>query len=203
AQAAAGLDHPGIVPVHEAGEADSICYIVSAYCPGNSLADWLQQQQQPVAPRTAAALVARLAGALAYIHGRGILHRDLKPANVLLAPPMESEGGQGPADLPFLPKLTDFGLARCPEQEVALTRTGELVGTPSYMAPDQASEGAQGDTPASDVHGVGAILYALLTGRPPFAAPTVLETLEQVRKDDPVAPRSLNRRVDRDLETIC
>ncbi len=203
AQAAAGLDHPGIVPVYEAGETDSICYIVSAYCPSNSLAEWLQQQQEPVTLRTAAALAAHLARALAYIHSRGILHRDLKPSNVLLATQTENEEGQRHPDLPFLPKLTDFGLARSLDQENGLTRTGDLVGTPSYMAPEQTDGRSERITSATDVHGLGAILYTLLTGRPPFIAPTMLQTLEQVRNNDPIPPRRLNRRVDRDLETIC
>jgi serine/threonine-protein kinase len=125
-----------------------------------------------------------------------VLHRDLKSGNVLLEWPAGASG-------PPVPHVADFGLARLLDQDSGLTRTGDLVGTPSYMAPEQASGGSTGVTTATDVHGLGAILYALLTGGPPFAGPTVLQTLEQVKEREPEPPRRLNPKVDRDLETIC
>jgi WD40 repeat protein len=193
AEAAARLDHPNIVPVYEVGEHDGQPYLAERYVEGGPLSRHLDRFRDE--PRTVAALVAALARAVHHAHQRGVLHRDLKPGNVLL------EWRAGDA-APPVPHIADFGLARLVDQDSGLTRTGDLVGTPSYMAPEQASGGAT-ITTATDVHGLGAILYALLTGRPPFSAPTVLQTLEQVKGREPEPPRRLNRKVDRDLETIC
>jgi WD40 repeat protein len=193
AEAAARLDHPNIVPVYEVGEHDGHPYIAGRYVEGGPLSRHLDRFRD--APRAAAGLVAALARAVHHAHQRGVLHRDLKPGNVLL------EWRAGHAGAP-VPHVADFGLARLLDHDSALTRTGDLVGTPSYMAPEQASGGAA-ITTATDVYGLGAILYALLTGRPPFAAPTVLETLERVKGREPDSPRRLNSKVDRDLETIC
>jgi WD40 repeat protein len=194
AEAAARLDHPNIVPVYEVGEHDGQPYIATRYIEGGALSRHLDRFRED--PRTAAGLVAVLARAVHHAHQRGVLHRDLKPGNVLL------EWPSGHADKPVA-YLADFGLARLLDQDSALTRTGELVGTPSYMAPEQASGGAATITTATDVHGLGAILYALLTGRPPFTGPTVLETLERVKGREPDRPRRLNPKVNRDLETVC
>jgi WD40 repeat protein len=194
AEAAARLDHPNIVPVYEVGEHDGQPYLAARYVEGGSLSRHLGRFRGD--PRAAAGLVAALARAVHHAHERGVLHRDLKPGNVLLE---WRDGHAGPP----VTHVADFGLARLLDQDSGLTRTGELVGTPSYMAPEQASGGAAAITTATDVHGLGAILYALLTGRPPFAGPTVLDTLEQVKGREPDAPRRLNPRVDRDLQTIC
>jgi serine/threonine protein kinase len=203
AQTAAGLDHPGIVPVHEAGEAGPICYIVSAYCSGSALNKWLQEQRGPVAPRTAAALAAELAEAVAYTHGRGILHRDLKPANVLLAPRAESKEDPGPSDLPFVPKLTDFGLAKCLEANLIETRTSVLLGTPLYMAPEQADGRLAEVGSATDVYGLGTILYEMLTGRTLFTGISVAAVLDQVRTQEPPPLRRLRPDVPAELAVIC
>jgi WD40 repeat protein len=194
AEAAARLDHPNIVPVYEVGEHAGQPYIAVRYVQGGPLIRHLERFCDD--PRAAAGLVAILARAVHHAHERGVLHRDLKPGNVLL----EWRAGD---TAPPVPYVADFGLARLLDQDSGLTRTGDLVGTPSYMAPEQASGGAAAITTATDVYGLGAILYAVLTGRPPFAGPTVLETLEQVKEQEPASPRRLNAKVDRDLETIC
>jgi WD40 repeat protein len=193
AEAAARLDHPNIVPVYEIGEHDGQPYLAQRYVEGGPLSRHLGSFRDD--PAAAAGLVAALARAVHHAHQRGVLHRDLKPGNVLLE---WRPGVSGPPT----PHVADFGLARLLDQDSALTRTGDLVGTPSYMAPEQASGGAA-ITTATDVHGLGAILYALLTGRPPFTGPTVLDTLEQVRRREPDRPRRLNAKVDRDLDTVC
>jgi WD40 repeat protein len=194
AEAVARLDHPNIVPVYEVGEHDGQPYLAVRYVEGGSLSRHLDRFRDE--PRAAAALVATLARAVQHAHERGVLHRDLKPGNVLL------EWRTGDAGLP-VPHVSDFGLARLLDHDSGLTRTGDLVGTPSYMAPEQASGGAAAITTATDVHGLGAILYALLTGRPPFAGPTVVATLEQVRQREPDRPHRLNPKVNLDLETVC
>jgi WD40 repeat protein len=181
----ARLRHPNIVQVFEAGEQDTLPFLVLEFCEGGSLARRLGGKPQP--PRAAAALVAQLARAVEHAHGAGVIHRDLKPANVLL-----TADGQ--------PKVSDFGLAKAERPE--LTATGALLGTPSYMAPEQADGGRQVG-PAADVYALGAILYELLTGRPPFQGATALETLDLVRRQEPVPPRRLQPKVPLDLETIC
>jgi tetratricopeptide (TPR) repeat protein len=211
AMAAAGLDHPNIVPVYEAGEAGPICFIASAYCPGITLAAWLRLRDRPVPPRSAAGLVATLAEAVAHAHRRGVLHRDLKPSNVLLER-QSAAAGDWHGDEPgrdLVPRVTDFGLAKLladgPAADATLnpTQHGVLVGTPSYMAPEQA-EGRPGAVgPAADVYSLGVILYEVLTGRPPFQGDSVLDTLVLVRTQDPLPPSKLSPRVPRDLETIC
>jgi formylglycine-generating enzyme required for sulfatase activity len=189
ARATAGLRHPHLVPVHDVGEDGAVCYLVTEYCPGGSLSDWLRGRPEPLGPRQAAELVARLARAVAYLHEHNVLHRDLKPANVLL----EEDG---------TPRITDFGLARLLDGDGQGTQTGQAVGTPSYMAPEQA-EGRKDVGRAADVYGLGAILYELLTGQPPFRGATRAETLRRVVAEDPVPPRRLRPGVPRDLETVC
>jgi tetratricopeptide (TPR) repeat protein/predicted Ser/Thr protein kinase len=188
AETVAGLRHANIVQVHEAGDVDGRPYFTMEFVEGGSLAQKLAGTPQPA--RQAAALVARVAEAVHAAHQRGIVHRDLKPGNILLT----ADG---------TPKLTDFGLARRLEGTAALTQSGVPVGTPSYMAPEQAEGKAHAVGPAADTYALGAILYELLTGRPPFRAETAAETLRQVVSQDPVPPSRLNAAVPRDPETIC
>jgi len=207
ARAAAGLDHPNIVPVYDAGEIGPVCYIASSYCPGVTLAEWLRQRTEPVPFADAAELVARLADAVQHAHSRGILHRDLKPANILLSPDRD-DAGRLPSSELRAPKITDFGLARVLEGADGAappdpTRTGVALGTPSYMAPEQAEGKLDRLGPATDVYALGAILYELLTGRPPFRCESELDTILQVRSADPVPPPRLRPKTSRDLETIC
>jgi eukaryotic-like serine/threonine-protein kinase len=201
AQAAAGLDHPNIVSVYEAGEAGPVCYIASAYCPGITLADWLKARTEPVPVRTAALLLTALANAVHHAHSRGVLHRDLKPANILLEETGEDADGSPRTPIP---KITDFGLAKLLEgTEHGLTRSGAIVGTPNYMAPEQACGRTREVTTAVDIYALGVLLYEILTGRPPFEGTTPLETLRKVESEEPVSPGRLRPRLPHDLETIC
>ncbi|MEQ8786311.1 MAG: protein kinase [Pirellulaceae bacterium] len=188
AEAAARLDHPGIVPVYEVGQCDDQHYYSMGYVDGQSLAG--RAADGPLPPVEAAGLVRAIAEAIGYAHERGIVHRDLKPGNVLL-------------DATGQPRITDFGLAKHTERDSQLTGTGQILGTPSYMPPEQASGNSDKIGPLSDVYSVGAILYFLLTGRPPFQSANVVETLRQVMDSDPVAPRRLNPQIPLDLENIC
>ena len=188
AEAAAHLDHPGIVPIYEIGQHEGQHFFSMGYVDGCSLAD--RVKGGPLPPIKAAEIVRKIADAIAYAHAHGVIHRDLKPANVLLDPNGE-------------PKVTDFGLAKKVNDDGGLTRSGDIMGTPSYMPPEQAA-GRQGEVgPLADVYSLGAILYCLLTGRPPFQAASPLETLLEVTRREPVRPTMLNSRVPEDLETIC
>jgi tetratricopeptide (TPR) repeat protein len=189
AEAVARLRHPNIVQIYAIGEQDGLPYFSLEFVEGGSLADRLNGTPQPWRP--AAELVATLARAMHAAHQQQIVHRDLKPGNVLL-----TADGQ--------PKITDFGLAKRLDATVAArTQSGAIMGTPCYMAPEQAAGHASEVGPAADVYALGAILYELLTGRPPFQAATVWDTLEQVQTQEPVPPRRLQPKVPRDLETIC
>lgn len=201
ARAAAGLSHPNLLAVYEAGEEAGLCYIASAYCPGPTLLTWLRMQPTLPPPRSAAALVAALAEAVQHAHDHGVLHRDLKPANVLLHVP-EGETPSSASGI-GVPMICDFGLAKLLESGEDSTRSGAIVGTPSYMAPEQAGA-VRGHVQAqADIYALGAILYELLTSRPPFQGTSVSETLYLIRHQDPVGPRRLQPGVPRDLEAVC
>jgi serine/threonine-protein kinase len=187
AEATASLHHSNIVHIHEVGEIDGLPYFSMEYIEGHSLAQRLSEG--PLRSKAAAQYVSALARAIQHAHEHNILHRDLKPSNVLL-------------DREDRPHITDFGLAKRLNADSGQTRTGAVLGTPGYMAPEQAA-GSKQLTPAVDVYGLGAILYELLTGRPPFRAESPLDTVLQVLDRDPAPPRLLNPNVDRDLETIC
>jgi tRNA A-37 threonylcarbamoyl transferase component Bud32 len=193
-EAAARLQHPNIVQVFEVRQQQGRTALVLEYVEGGNLAQKLAGRPQP--PREAARLVETLAWAMAYAHGRGVIHRDLKPSNVLLGGADQSPLAQ------CVPKISDFGLAKLAEGGASLTRTTDVLGTPSYMAPEQTGKGEKIGPPA-DIYALGAILYELLTGRPPFLGQGVLDTLEQVRGQEPVPPTRLNAKVPRDLETVC
>jgi TolB-like protein/predicted Ser/Thr protein kinase len=188
AEAAASLEHPGIVPIHEVGERDGSCYFSMKFIEGGQLDEIARGEPMPI--RQAAELIAKVARTVHYAHEHGILHRDIKPGNILL-------------DAKGKPHLTDFGLARLLESESTITRTLEVMGTPSYMAPEQAAGESAKLTYATDVYGLGAVLYQLLTGHPPFAGGTTYETIRLVLNTDPRPPRLWSRKVDRDLSTIC
>jgi tetratricopeptide (TPR) repeat protein len=218
AQAAARLNHPNIVPVHESGTTDGVPYVVSDYCPGVSLAGWLRALEGPVPWTDAVRLVAALARGVQHAHARGVLHRDLKPANVLLAmtepdnPPAPGPtSGEAPTPAASahllaasVPRIADFGMAKLVLDSAAPhTTTGVIRGTPAYMAPEQVSASPRDVTTAIDVYALGAVLYELLTRRPPFAADTPLATLDLVRTRAPIPPRALRAELSADLETVC
>ena len=182
--------------VHDAGEVDGVAFIAAAYCRGVTLANWLESRPDGVPVSRAAVILAQLVDGVEHAHRRGVLHRDLKPANVML----ESPAGDGDP----VAKILDFGLARTlGDVDANLTATGAILGTPNYLAPEQADGKLAPVGPAVDVHSLGAILYELLTKRPPFVSDNALETLRQVRMTEPIPPRKLWAQIPRDLETIC
>jgi hypothetical protein len=187
-EAAARLEHPNIVPIFDVGEHQGQPYFTMPLVEGTTLARRLAEG--PLPPREAATLLAPIARAVDFAHRAGVLHRDLKPSNILI-------------DRQGRPLVGDFGLAKRIDIEAGLTLSGMLVGTPSYMAPEQATGRPEKVGPAGDVYGLGAILYQMLTGRPPFQAATALDTLLLVREQDPIPPRLLNPKVDRELEMIA
>ena len=188
AEAAASLDHSGIVPIYEVGEGDGSCYFSMRFVEGGQLDEVIKRE--PMLLRHAAELIARLARTVHHAHEHGILHRDIKPGNILL----NAEGE---------PLLTDFGLARLAESGSTITRTLEVMGTPSYMAPEQAVGNNAAISSATDVYGLGAVLYQLLTGHAPFAGGTTYETIKLVLDTEPRQPRLWNRKIARDLSTVC
>jgi WD40 repeat protein len=195
AEAVARLQHPNIVQIYEVGEHDGLPYLALEFKTGGSLAQKLDGT--PLPARQAAELLQTLAQAVHHAHQHGIIHRDLKPANVLLT------GGPGTPLGQSTPKITDFGLAKKRDDPSGPTPDFAILGTPSYMAPEQAAGHVRAITARTDVYALGAILYELLTGRPPFRGETIADTLELVRTHDPVSPRRLQPKVPRDLETIC
>jgi len=188
AEAAARLEHPGIVPIHEVGERDGSCYFSMKFIEGGQLDEVAKREPMPI--RRAAELIAKVARTVHYAHEHGILHRDIKPGNILL-------------DAKGEPHLTDFGLARLVESESSVTHTLDVLGTPSYMAPEQAVGNNAAVTGVTDVYGLGAVLYQLLTGQPPFAGGATYETIKLLLDTEPKQPRLLNPKIDRDLSTVC
>ncbi|MBI1324763.1 protein kinase [bacterium] len=188
AEAVALLDHPGIVPVYEVGDHDGQRYFSMRLIDGGNLAEELGKFEND--PRATAALLVEIAEAVQHAHSRGILHRDLKPANILI----DSAGH---------PHITDFGLAKRIEDDLEMTATGQVMGTPAYLSPEQALGHKGSITTATDVYGLGAIFYALLTGKAPFTGETVFEMLDAVRAQTPERPTKYNARIPRDLETIA
>jgi serine/threonine protein kinase/TolB-like protein/Tfp pilus assembly protein PilF len=188
AEAAARLEHPGIVPIHEVGERDGSCYFSMKFVEGGQLDEVARREPIPI--RRAVELIAKVARTVHYAHEHGILHRDIKPGNILL-------------DAKGEPHLTDFGLARLVESESSVTHTLDVLGTPSYMAPEQAVGNNAAVSSVTDVYGIGAVLYQLLTGQPPFAGGATYETIKLLLDTEPKKPRLLNPKIDRDLSTIC
>src|SRR5215467_7102788 len=188
AEAAARLEHPGIVPIHDVGERDGSCYFSMKFVEGGQLD--AVAKREPMSIRRAAELIAKVARTIHYAHEHGILHRDIKPGNILL-------------DTKGEPHLTDFGLARLVESDSSVTHTLDVLGTPSYMAPEQAVGNNAAISSATDVYGIGAVLYQLLTGQPPFAGGATYETIRLLLDTEPRQPHLWNSKIDRDLSTIC
>ena len=188
AEAAARLEHPQIVPIYEIGERDGSCYFSMQFIEGGQLDQILKRE--PMSPRRAAELLVKIARTVQFAHEHGILHRDIKPGNILV-----DKNGE--------PHLTDFGLARLIEQQSTVTNSFDVLGTPSYMSPEQAAGRTKELAPAADVYSLGAVLYQILTGEPPFAGGTTYETIRMVLESEPRNPRTRNAKVDVDLATIC
>jgi serine/threonine-protein kinase len=195
---ASGLDHPNIVPADEVGQVGGLFYIAMAYVGGGTLSDW-PHVDAPPDPRQAAWLVREIAGGLGHAHDRGILHLDLKPANILLGLGIPSS----PDDPGVVPRIIDFGLARLLDEGDGEPDGAALIGSPPYMASEQVLQGASGCGPPTDIYALGAILYELLVGRPPFLGANRLETIRAVVEGGPVPPRRLRPSIPSDLEVIC
>src|SRR5213596_3580833 len=188
AESAASLEHPCIVPIHEVGERDGLCYFSMKFIEGGHLDEVVRREPMPV--RRAVELIAKVARTVHYAHEHHILHRDIKPGNILL-------------DRQGEPHLTDFGLARLLEQESTITHSSDVLGTPSYMSPEQAAGRTKELTAATDVYSLGAVFYQMLTGEPPFAGGTTYETIRLVLETEPRNPRTRSPKLDIDVATIC
>ncbi|MBL8817341.1 MAG: protein kinase [Planctomyces sp.] len=197
-QTAASLDHQGIVKVLEAGEDGDVPFIACTWCEGPTLAKWISERTTPVQPAIAARIILRLAQAVQYSHERNVLHLDIKPGNILLFPqsPPESEL------FPYAPRLSDFGLAKVMEQSQSESLSGSMIGTPQYMAPEQFGGRSHRIGVATDVYALGAVLYCLVTGHPPFGAATIPETLRQIEEQDAFPPHIINPHIQKDLSWV-
>lgn len=210
ATAAAGFDHPNLVPVYETGEIGPVCFIATVFCPGQTLSEWLDRQAFPVPIRQAARLVAQVAEAVQHAHDRSVLHRDLKPNNIILQEVRSDPNAQDPplGSCPlrgehFIPRVVDFGLAKLTDQGPSETATRQIIGTPKYMAPEQAQARHDDVGPEADVYALGVILYEMLAGRTPYDGETDVEVLRLSIEGNMTLPRSLRREIPRDLEAIC
>ncbi len=213
ARAAAKLNHVNLVAIHEVGDTGTFCYITAEYCPGENLATWLQRHRMhnppiPISPGIAAELAARLADGIAHAHLYGILHRDIKPSNILLVPlePNSLEVGAGassPGTLGFVPKLTDFGLAKLDENTADATTSGTTIGTPAYMAPEQIEGRTHAMSERTDIYGLGAVLFEMLTGQTPFPGGSPADILRRTLTQDPTPIAQLRGDVSADLQAVC
>lgn len=199
ARTSALLDHPNIVPIFEAGESEDLPWLASALCEGPNLDEWIRSRHEPVSPRMAAEIVRRLGRAVQYSHERGVLHRDIKPDNVLLFPDTES----AIAGFPFQPRLADFGLARLLDAGRPTSATSQLLGSPRYLAPEVVRTSTAAATEHTDVYALGAVLYCLITGAPPFTSASTAETLRRIVEAEPPNPRSRDAAIPEDLSHIC
>ena len=203
AEAAARVNHPGIVSVYEIGEDGPVTYIASEYCPGPSLTTWLATRRKAVPIREAAQLVSNLATAMQHAHARGVLHRDLKPSNVLLSCESEESTDVSVELAEFTPKIADFGLAKLVEHSTDQTRTGAILGTLAYLAPEQAEGRVRDISAQTDIYALGAILYELLTGSPPNNGATDADTLQRILLVETASPRRLRAEIPADLAAVC
>lgn len=202
ARAMGGLSHPNLVQILEIGEDGPMMFLVLEWCDGPNLGDWLERQHQPLAPGLVAKLVAVLAETLAHCHAQGVVHRDLKPSNILLDISSNDLARREKA-FSFVPKITDFGLARLLEESLEQTDSSLLLGTPSYMAPEQADCRHKDVGPQTDVYALGVILYQLLTGRMPFQETAAVRVLDQIRHEQPASLSRLRPDLPKHLRVIC
>jgi hypothetical protein len=201
-QAAAQLSHPHLLPVFEAGDDRGLLYLAMTYCPGPTLLQWLQKHTGPLSQQLAVQLIHSLATALSHAHERGVIHLDLKPANILLMPCGEDAAAWA-HEFPYIPCISDFGLAKVVEESWFLSGSSVIIGTPRYMAWEQAMGKSDQMGPHTDVYALGVMLYELLTSQIPYSGVSALGVLEMMQNEHPIPPRRHNPNITRDVETIC